>query len=209
MGSDRRALPQAMTMEAYALDVISLMDEKGIERAVVGGLSMGGYVAMALAELFPERLEALLLINTRSTADTEEGKAAREATAQRATQDGMNTIARAMLPTLLSEKTRHERPEVGNYVERMIARQDPDAVAAASRGMALRPDRTAVLSRLTVPALIITGAYDLLMPLPTSQAMAEALPGTELVVLEAAAHLGNLEDPDRFNKVVLGFLQRL
>ena len=198
-----------MTMEAYAQDVIALMDAQGIQRAVVGGLSMGGYVAMAIAERFPERIEALLLINTRSTADTEEGKAAREATAQRALQDGMNTIARAMLPTLLSETTRRERPGIGKQVERMIARQDPDAVAAASRGMALRPDRTAALSRITVPALIITGEHDTLMPLPTSRMMAEAIAGSQLVILEEAAHLGNLEVPDRFNTVVRDFLDRL
>ncbi len=198
-----------MTMEAYAEDAIALMDEKGIERAVVGGLSMGGYVAMAMAELYPERIEALLLINTRSTADTEEGKASRIATAQRALQDGMNTIARAMLPTLLSEATRRERPEMGDRVEQMIARQAPEAVAAASLGMALRPDRTAVLSRLTVPASIITGEHDTLMPLPTSRLMAEAMPGSELVILENAAHLSNLEVPDRFNAVVRGFLERL
>ncbi|MCB0790337.1 MAG: alpha/beta fold hydrolase [Flavobacteriales bacterium] len=205
-GQDGRAVPEAMTMEAYARDVKGLLDDRGIDRVVLGGLSMGGYVAMAFAEAWPERLAGLLLINTRATADDQAGKRGREDTAQRALDQGMTVIARAMVPTLLSESTRQRDPALATSVEAMIARQRPEAVAAASRGMALRPDMHAALARLRAPALVITGEQDTLMPLPTSLALQATVPGAELVVIPGAAHLSNLEGPVAFNAAAGKFL---
>ncbi|MCB9169535.1 MAG: alpha/beta fold hydrolase [Flavobacteriales bacterium] len=205
-GEDARAVPEVMTMEAYARDVNGLLDDRGIDRVVLGGLSMGGYVAMAFAEAWPERLAGLLLINTRATADDEAGKRGREDTAQRALGQGMTVIARAMVPTLLSERTRQRDPALATGVEALIARQRTDAVAAASRGMATRPDRHAALASVPVPTLIVTGEHDMLMPLPTSLALQAAVPNADLVVIPGAAHLSNLEEPAAFNAAVGKFL---
>lgn len=205
-GTDQRAVPARMDMDAYADDLIALLDERGVERAVVAGLSMGGYVALALVERYPGRVQALILCNTRATPDTAEGREGRFATARRALEQGMDVIARGMVPQLLAPRTRAERPALAAALEAMMARQRPDAVAAAALGMAGRPDRLPMLSRLTLPTLIITGQHDTLMPLPTSQAMADAVKGSRFVVIPDAAHLPNLEDPEVFNAVLAAFI---
>lgn len=208
-GDDRRPLPTAMTMEDFAEDLRVLLDARGVERAVLCGLSMGGYVAMAFAERWPERVDGLILCNTRATADTFEGKAAREQTALDAMDKGAAVIARAMVPKVLSERTRRHHPEMAGRVEAIMARQQPKAIAAAARGMARRPDRTAALRQLELPGLIITGGDDALMPLPTSEAMHEALKGSRMVVIDGAAHLTNVEAPHLFNEAVMQFLDEL
>lgn len=208
-GNDRRPVPEVMTMEAYAADLKDLLDQRGVDRVVLCGLSMGGYVAMAFLDQWPERVAGLILCNTRANADTPEGRAARQATAQNAFEKGVDVIARAMAPTLLSDRSKREQPELMAHMEAMIARQRPEAVAAAALGMRERPDRHAVLRGCTVPALVITGSADALMPLPTSQAMVDALPDARLVVLPDAGHLTNLEATDAFNGTVRAFLGTL
>ncbi len=198
-----------VTMETFAKDLHELLDRNGAGRVVLCGLSMGGYIAMAFLEQWPERVEALILCNTRSTADTAEGKEGRVATARDAQEKGSAVIARAMVPKVLSASTRSQRPDIVAHVEAMMARQHPDAISAASLGMAQRPDRTAVLRAVKVPTLIITGEVDELMPLPTSRAMADAIPGAHLVVLPNVGHLSNVEAPELFNTTVRDFLSSL
>ena len=202
-------VPEAVTMEAYAADLAAMLDAQRIDQVVLCGLSMGGYVAMAFMAKWPERVRAMILCNTRSNGDTEEGKAARHATASDALSKGMDVIARAMLPKVVSERTVVERPQLARDVEAMMARQDPRAVAAAARGMALRPDRSAWLRTIHIPTLIITGAEDTLMPLPTSEVMHAAIPHSQLVVIPGAAHLSNVENPSAFNSAVRTFLLSL
>lgn len=206
-GADRRVLPAALTMEQLADDVLADMDAAGLKRATICGLSMGGYVAMALAARAPERVDALVLCNTRATADDAEGRAAREKTAVDALEHGPQVIARAMLPKLLSEKTQAHKPDLVQRIESMIARQRPEAIATASRGMALRPERFSFLRGWKKPALVITGAHDMLMPLPTSVAMRDALPNSHLVVIPDAAHLSSAENPAAFNLALLDFMK--
>lgn len=208
-GIDRRTLPAAMTMERHAADVRDLLDSEGIESAVLCGMSMGGYVAMAFAQQWPERTDALILCNTRASADDAAGFVAREKTALDALEHGAAVIARAMLPKLLSERTRQHEPQLLQRIEAMIARQRPNAIAASSRGMALRPDRHAFLRTWTKPAFVITGSDDELMPLPTSEAMRDALPNGRMLVLPGAAHLSSVEQPSAFNEALIDFLGSL
>lgn len=203
------AVPEVLTMEHLADQLKAQLDANGIQRTVLCGLSMGGYVALAFLERWPERVSGIILCNTRSITDTEEAKEGREATALDVLAKGSEVIARAMVPKLLSEKTRSTVPELAKTVEAMIARQRPEAIAAASRGMALRPDRTHVLRESDTPTLIITGENDALMPLATSEAMATAAPRSTLVVLPEAGHLSNMEAPDGFNSAVVDLLRTL
>ncbi len=202
-------VPEVMTMDAYATDLKALLDEKKVEKVVLCGLSMGGYVALAFLARWPERVQALILCNTRSNADTAEGRTARLETARNAFDKGVGVIARGMVSKVLSGKTQRERPDLVAAIEAMMAQQSPAAVAAASRGMAEREDRTPMLGTITVPTLIITGAHDELMPLPTSRAMHEAIQQSQLVVLPGAAHLSNVEAPELFNQAVREFLLAL
>jgi 3-oxoadipate enol-lactonase len=202
-------VPEKMLMEDYAAEVKALLDKERTGRVVLCGLSMGGYVAMAFMEAWPNKVHGLILSNTRATADTPEARQGRLDTAANAFSKGVPVIARGMVTKLLSQRTQRERPDLVRWLETMMARQPAAGVAAASRGMAERPDRMALLSKIRVPTLIISGSEDELMPLPTSQAMAERIPHSDLVVITGAAHLPNLEAPVQFNTLVRVFLRSL
>jgi pimeloyl-ACP methyl ester carboxylesterase len=208
-GADATPVPEVLTMEHLADAAMARLDALGSRTAVICGLSMGGYVAMACWARHPERVKGLVLCNTRMNADTEEGRRSREETARTALEKGVGLIARAMVPKLLAPATHRSRPALGRQLEAMIARQRPEAVAAAARGMAVRPDRQADLMRVNVPALVITGDRDELMPLPTSLAMRDTIPGCALAVVPGAAHLPNLERADLFNATIRDFLRDL
>lgn len=201
-GGDARDVPEVVSMERHAADVRDLLDAHGSRRAVLCGLSMGGYIALAFAEQWPERLSGLVLAFTRATADDTAGKEARRAMAQDASGKGMDVIARAMLPKLLHRNDARSR----DSMEAMIARQRPQGVAASALGMAQRPDRTAVLRSLRVPVLVIAGKEDALMPMDTAEAMAHAAPQGHLHVLSGAGHLGNVDSPAEFNAALKDFL---
>ncbi len=205
-GSDTRTLPAAMTMEAHAQDLKELLDERGIDRVVLCGLSMGGYIALAFLERWPERVEGLVLANTKATADDDAAREGREQSAVNAMTKGMAVLARAMAPKLLTEATRRERPDLIQRVEDMIARQRPEAAAASARGMALRPDKLKWMQAIDVPLLVITSDSDELMPLSTSEAMVQAAPNSTMVVLSDAGHLSNVERAADFNAALRALL---
>ncbi len=201
-GNDRRVVPAAMTMEDHAADLIALLDAEDVGRVVLCGLSMGGYVAMAFASRWPERLAGLVLANTLATADDADGRAARGSMAKDAHEKGMAVIARGMVPRLVAEGTFVRKPEVVDRLLKMISRQRPETVAAAARGMALRADRMEALRGLHEPTLVITGAEDRIMPLSTSEAMVAAIPEARLEVIPGAGHLTPMEEPERFNAIL-------
>lgn len=202
-------VPPTMTMDDHAADIKALLDRLGIERAVIGGLSMGGYVALAFAALFPNALRGLLLCNTRAVADAEQARKARYVTAGRALSEGLNGIADEMAPKMIAERSAQRYPELTGRIHAMIARQSPQGTAASARGMALRPDRTPMLSYIQAPTLIITGSADTLIPPSDSEAMATRIPGSELVTIPDVGHLSNQEDSEAFNAAVRKFLARL
>jgi 3-oxoadipate enol-lactonase len=198
------------TMEEMAGDVAALLDELGIAvPVVVGGLSMGGYVALAFTRLFPERVRALLLADTRPQADTGEARLAREETATRALGEGMQTIADSMLPKLFAPSTQAERPEVVARVREMILNTTPQGAASALRGMAVRADHTKFLREINCPALIIVGSLDGITPLADAELMRREIPGSRLEVIAGAGHVSNVERPAEFNRALENFLREL
>ena len=200
---------ESSSMDDFASDLVGLMDELRVERAALCGLSMGGYVALAFAEHWPDRLSGLVLANTRSGADSEAAREARLKSATTAQEQGADAIVDGLLPRMLAESTRAQRPEVSEQVRQMMARQPVSGIAGALRGMAGRPDRTSVLSRIRCPALVITGSADALIPPSESEAMAAAIPGAKLVIIPEAGHLSNLEQPEAFNAALREFFLRL
>lgn len=202
-------VPDIMTMDAYASDLKELLDQLGVQRAVIGGLSMGGYIALAFLENHPEMVSGLILCNTRSGADDEKARAGRYATATKVGDEGMANVAEGMVPKMITEATATLHPERRAALKDMMAHQRPAAVIAALRGMAARPDRTPMLSTIKVPTLIITGSRDELILPKESESMAAAIPGSKLVIIPDVAHLSNVEDPDAFNKAVLEFMEGL
>lgn len=201
------ASPGPATMNRMAQDVAQLMDHLEISRAVIGGLSMGGYVALAFYKQFPSRVRALVLADTRASADTAEGKQTRTQQAEKALSEGMAGIADAMLPKLLTPETVSKRPEIVKRVRDMMLKTKPEGAASSLLGMAERDDQTELLSRITANTLIVVGAEDAITPVADSEKMHNAIAGSRLVVLENAGHVSNLERTEEFNQALLDFLR--
>lgn len=198
-----------LSMRAYATDLKNLLNALKAAPAVVMGLSMGGYVALAFAALFPEAIQGLILCNTRATADTPAARAARLDSARRVELEGVWPVVEGMLEGMTSPLSRQADPELNGRVESMMRRQRPEGVAAALRGMAERPDRSEMLGGIKVPALVITGSHDTLIPPAESETLAATLPRARLITISGAGHLTCLENPVAFNAAVAEFLGQL
>ncbi|MEO8068305.1 MAG: alpha/beta fold hydrolase [Flavobacteriales bacterium] len=201
-------VPATMGMEEHAADVKTLLEHLRITGAVICGLSMGGYVALAFAARFPGALRGLILCSTKAGADSNEAKSAREATALAVLDKGVARLADDMLPKMLAPTTLAARPELGASIRSMMAEQRVDGVVAALRGMAARPDRTGMLAGIHVSTLIIAGERDTLIPSTESGTMSKSVPRAHLVIVPDAAHLPNAEAPEVFNEAAKGFLGR-
>lgn len=194
------------TMEALADDALRLLTALGLPRALVGGVSMGGYAALAAARLDPARVQGLVLIDTQALADDAAGQARREATAVDVEQHGVAGLTAGMLPKLFGP---HASPQVRARVEALMLAQSRVGTAAASRGMALRHDARELLSRFAGPTLVVVGEHDLITPPERARQMADLVAGSRLEVLEDAGHLAHLEQPARFAQVVESFVAAL
>jgi len=195
------------TMDDMARDSAALLDDLHIDRAIVCGLSMGGYVAFEFVHLFPSRVNGLVLAGTRAPADNEQEKAGREQQVQTMLRAGMVPISIATLPKLLAERTRAERPDVVKRVRAMITGAHPKGAAAAQRGMAARRDYTADLSNIKAATLIIVGREDPIRPISDAEFMHERIPNSRLEIIEDAAHMTNVEKPEVFNRLLVDFLR--
>ena len=195
-----------VTMELFADDVAALMDALGMQRAILCGLSMGGYAAFAFLRKYPERVGGLILADTRPGADTQEARANRENVAQLAEQKGSEAIADLQLPKLISDCTRQQHPEVEARIRHMIYAATPAGIAAASRGMALRLDSTDLLVGITCPTLVIVGEQDGLTPPDVAREYAAKIPGVSFATIPQAGHLSNLEQPEAFLRIIREFL---
>ena len=196
----------AATMGEMAEDVAALLDALNVERAVLGGLSMGGYVAFEFVRRFPGRVRALVLADTRPQADDDAGRRTREENARKVLREGMRPLVDSMLPKLLSASTREREAGVVERVSAMMLAVRPEGAAAALRGMAERRDQTELLSLIDVPTLVVVGAEDAITPPSDAEAMAAKIEGARLVRVEGAAHLSNVERPEEFNRALADFV---
>lgn len=198
--------PPAASMDDYAGDLVDLLDALHVERAVIGGLSMGGYVAFALLRHAPTYVGGLILADTRAPADTPEGRQGRERMLALLAEQGPAGIADEMMPKLLGETTRREQPALVERVRALILSGSNEAIAGAIRALMTRPDATPLLPPLHVPTLIVVGEEDVLTPPANSESMHQAVHGSDLVILPKAGHLSSLEQPEAFNAAVARFL---
>jgi pimeloyl-ACP methyl ester carboxylesterase len=182
-------------------DVAALLDVLDLPAATVGGLSMGGYVALAFARRHRDRLKSLILADTKAAADTPEARQGREAAITLVQTQGVGALLEKQIPRLLSASASDSlRDEV-----RALGAQPPDAVIAAIRALRDRPDRTSELPEITVPTLIVVGTQDALSPAGEGRAMAAAMPDARVVEIPGAGHLSNLQNPDAFAAALEGF----
>jgi pimeloyl-ACP methyl ester carboxylesterase len=199
-------VPGVTPLSAFAEDIAALLDHLEVSDFVLGGLSMGGQIAMECYRQYPHRVRGLLLADTFPAAETPEGRRTRNAMADRLLREGMAGYADEVLFKMVAP---YADAEVAAHVRRMMTATDPVGAAAALRGRAERPDYRDLLTRVTVPALVVVGADDEYTPVSDAEAMHAALPDSTLHVVDGAAHLPNLERPDAFNKALEGFLARL
>ena len=203
-----RAFDAAPSVETMADDVAALLDELKLPGPVVlGGLSMGGYVALAFARRHPARLRGLVLADTKADADDAAGRANRDRLIALAEKDGARAVIDQMLPKLLGPATAAQAPQVVEEVRAVAARQTAAAIVGALKALRDRPDANPGLSAIRVPTLVLVGRDDTLTPPAKSEELAKRIPGARLVVLDGAGHLSNLEQQDRFNVALRSFLQ--
>jgi pimeloyl-ACP methyl ester carboxylesterase len=209
LGGDPASLGRP-SLDIAADDVLKMLDRLGLDKVVVGGVSMGGYVAMAFLRRHPERVKGLLLANTKSGADPEPAAANRlRIAAEVEAAKSSEPLIEEVLPKLLGETSVLKRPEVVETVRIAVQHAPPAGVAWAQRAMAARKDSAEVLREARVPALIVVGEEDQIMAVADAEALAEALPESRLVVLPGAGHLSSLEDPAAFNAAAKAFLDEL
>jgi len=197
------------SMDRYADDVAGVLDTLQIARAVVIGLSMGGYVAFALWRRHRDRVRALVLADTRATADTPETIARRRELIEIARAQGSTAVANAQITGLVGKTTREKRPDIYDAMHRMIAQAPVAGIIGATEALMSRPDSTETCATIDVPTLVVVGDEDVLTPPRDAAKLADAIRGSRLEVLQGAGHLSNVERPAAFNTVVSEFLASL
>ncbi len=195
------------SLDVYADDVAAVLDRLGIDRAIVGGTSMGGYVAMAFCRRHPHRVAGLLLADTKAGSDAPAAAQGREQLASTVlADDSVQALFPGPFAALLGETTFAERPDVVDLVRSWVAAAPPESVAWAQRAMARRPDSLDSLRPMHVPALVLLGEEDRLVSLADAEAMVHALPQGTLAVLPASGHLSAIETAGAFADAVLYWL---
>lgn len=206
LGGNQTAETRPPTMDDYAGGVVDLLDALHIHEVVVGGLSMGGYVAFALLRHAARYVQGLVLADTRPQADTPEAVEGRKTLLRLVQEKGPAAVADQMLPRLLGETTRATRPDVVEHVRSLVLANPADAIAGAIHALMTRPDSTPLLASIHIPTLIVVGEEDIVTPRPLAEEMQRGIGGSELTVIPGAGHLTNLEQPGAFNDALARFL---
>jgi 3-oxoadipate enol-lactonase len=198
--------PPTTSIDDYAGDTIDLLDRLHVESAVICGLSMGGYIAFSMFRHAPNYFRAMVLADTRSQADTPDAVSGRKSMQQLVREKGPAAVAEALLPKLVGETTRRERPAVVEEVRKQITGNSVEAIAGALSALMTRSDSTPLLSTIRCPVQIIVGDEDAITPPPLSEQMQRDIAGSELAVIKGAGHMSNMEQPTIFNDALARFL---
>ena len=202
-------LEQGIRMADLAGDVVDLLDHLGVTQAVVCGCSMGGYVLFELWKSAPRYLSAVGLVSTRPGADNEEGRKNRQKMIEQVDREGVEAVANQMAPKLLGATTQRDKPDLLTDVRALILSNTRDRVKAAVTAMMERGDSTPLLAKIDLPALIVHGAEDTLIPPAEAEGMHRAIRNSQLELIPRSGHLPNIEQPDLFSAVLSEFLKKL
>jgi 3-oxoadipate enol-lactonase len=193
----------ALSIDDYAHRMLDLLDQRGLQKAVFAGLSMGGYISLAIARIAPERLRGLVLIDTRETADTEEARKGRYESIEKVKKEGVQPIVESMLPKMLTPAAPKEMKE---RVREIMSSSSSEGVTAALHAIATRPDSSGVLPKIVVPVLIVVGEQDTITPPSDAERMQSRIARAKTVRIANAAHLSNYEQAAEFNLVCDSFV---
>ncbi len=197
------------TIEFLVDDLLGLLDYLSVDRAVLCGLSMGGYIALRAIERHPERFCGLILCDTRSEADTNEGRIKRSGTIAAVKERGVQSFADDFLKLILAPVTLESKPVIVAKVKELIVTNKQLGICGTLLALAARTDTTTALAAMDLPTLILVGEHDALTPPTDAQTMQSCLPQAELHVIPNAGHMSNLENPTAFNEQLLAFLEKL
>ena len=193
----------------FAGDMVDVLDRLEVASAVVVGCSMGGYTLFEMIHTARNYVAGAVLVSTKATADTEEGKAGRKAMIERLARDGVPAIANEMVPKLIGATTGRERPDLEKHVRCMANANKPETVKMAITALMGRVDSTPLLAHMKMPTLIIAGAEDTLIPPAQADEMHDAIQNSQCETMACAGHLPNLEQTAPFNALLHQFLQKL
>lgn len=194
------------SIDDYAAIVFALMDELAVDRAVLAGVSMGGYICFAAARMSPQRLAGLMLIDTKAAADSDEARLNRKKTADGVRANGVGVAVDQMLPKMFASKTYDSNRALVDSTRVMMEGSSREGVIAALGAMASRPDSTPLLGKLRIPSLIVVGDADSIASPDEAKAMGAAIPEARVVTIPEAGHLSNLERPVEVNRAIESFL---
>ncbi len=205
-GFGESASAEVPSLDHWADWVAGAMDALQLSSAVIGGLSMGGYLAFAMWRRHPQRIHGLVLADTRAGADTLEGHDKRVAMQAMVLKQGPAAIAEAMLPGMVGKTTREKNPRVVEYLDAMMRRASAGAIHDALDALRTRPDSTPTLAGISVPTLVICGDEDVLTPVKESEALRDGIPDAQLAVIPGAGHASCVEHPAAFTALLSGFI---
>jgi 3-oxoadipate enol-lactonase len=194
------------TMDKHAADLAAVLDQEHIRRAVLVGVSIGGYVLLEFWRRSADRVAGLVLSNTKAQADTAEGRAIRLEAATRVMEQGTDPFFESMLPKLLGETTRRTRPDLVQGALSMMQKMSPDAVAMMQRGMAERRDSVEILRTVKVSTLVLTGDEDVLTGVGDAQLMQRHIPGSQMKVVAKAGHYSPWERAEEVGRILRQFV---
>ncbi|RIH89263.1 alpha/beta fold hydrolase [Calidithermus roseus] len=197
------------TLPEAAEQVLREMDWLRWDKAVLVGLSMGGYLSFELWRQAPERIAGLVLADTRAGADNPQGRATRDQQAARIRAEGLAWFPEALLPNHLGKTTREHEAEIVQSAAQMILDNEPELVARSLEALRDRPDSTPTLPTIAVPTLILVGEEDSVTPIAEARTLYKAIEGSQMLILAEAGHLSSLESPTTFNTALLGFLAQV
>jgi 3-oxoadipate enol-lactonase len=197
------------TIELFVDDLVGILGEKKIGKAVFVGLSMGGYIVLRLYERKPEIFKGLVLCDTRSEADTDEAKIKRAASIVAVKRDGVKAFAGNFVKSVFASETFEKKPETVKSIQSIIESNPPLGIAGTLLALASRTDTTKSLGSISVPTLILVGEHDVLTPVASAENLQAQIRGSELHVISRAAHMSNLENSEAFNEKLLEFLHRM
>jgi pimeloyl-ACP methyl ester carboxylesterase len=204
-----RLLEQSPDLDTVGALIAGHLDVAGIDRCVLGGISLGGYVAMTIARTRPDLVAGMMLVDTKATADSDQARENRERLAAMclaAPEESGRILEQAVLPGLLGDTTRGRRLDVLARVTEWIHEADANAVAWYQRAMAGRPDSLPVLAGMTAPGLVIWGDEDAISTRSDQDVMVRTLADGDLAVIAHAGHLSNVEDPVAVSDAMRRFL---
>src|SRR5215213_5324229 len=204
-----KELSRRFSIEEMASPISQMLELLSIEKAIFGGLSMGGYVLFNLCRLAPEKLSALIFCDTTHTADTVEKRDSRFDLIAKINQQGSAALIENMLPNLISDVTKENNPRLVEELEDIFSKVNPVSAANALQSMAERKDNSDFIDKISVPTLLVFGKFDKVTNLENACKMNQMITDSELVIVENAGHYSNLEQPAQFNKALLNFCNRI